>query len=84
MNVILLNLTSQFPDVEMRKKLIGAEHPDTLRSMTNLAVTYREQGRWNEAEQLQVQVVEMRKKLIGAEHPDTLSSMANIRKREIT
>ena len=46
--------------------------------MTNLAVTYREQGRWNEAEHLQVQVMEMRKKLIGAEHPDTLNSMTNL------
>ena len=43
--------------------------------MTNLAVTYFTQGRWNEAEQLEVQVMEMRKKLIGAEHPDTLTSI---------
>ena len=31
--------------------------------MGNLADTYSDQGRWNEAEQLEVQVVEMRKKL---------------------
>ena len=48
-----------------------AEHTDTLRSMENLAATYRNQGRWNEAEQLEVQVMEKRKKLLGAEHPDT-------------
>ena len=46
--------------------------------MANLASTYRQQGRWNEAEQLQVQVMDMRKKLLGAEHPDTLTSMANL------
>jgi hypothetical protein len=46
--------------------------------MANLASTYRNQGRWNEAEKLDVQVVDMRKKLFGAEHPDTLTSMRNI------
>ena len=64
--------------MNMRKKLLGAEHPDTLTSMGNLAGTYHNQGRWNEAEQLQVQVMEMRKKLLGAEHPDTLRSIENL------
>ena len=45
--------------MDMRIKLLGAEHPDTLTSMGNLASTYRNQGRWNEAEQLQVQVIDM-------------------------
>jgi hypothetical protein len=38
--------------MNMRKKMLGAEHPHTLRSMGNLASTYHNQGRWNEAEQL--------------------------------
>ena len=46
--------------------------------MANLASTYQNQGRWNEAEQLAVQVMDMSKKLLGAEHPDTLKSMANL------
>jgi hypothetical protein len=43
--------------------------------MGNLASTYRNQGRWNEAlaEQLEVQVMDLRKKLLGAEHPNTLT-----------
>ena len=40
--------------IDMRKKLLGTEHPHTLISMGNLASTYRNQGRWNEAEQLEV------------------------------
>ena len=64
--------------IDMRKKLLGAEHPDTLSSMGDLAVTYRYQGKWIEAEQLQVQVMDMSKRLLGAEHPDTLRSMENI------
>ena len=62
--------------LDMRKKLIGEEHSDTLTSMANLASTYRNQGRWNEADQLDVQVMDMRKKLLGAEHHDTLTAMA--------
>ncbi|CBF85153.1 hypothetical protein AN1580.2 [Aspergillus nidulans FGSC A4] len=54
------------------------EHPDTLRSMANLASTYWNQGRWNEAEKLGLQVLETRKAVLGPEHPDTLSSMANL------
>jgi hypothetical protein len=38
------------------------------------SITYRNQGKWNEAEQLEVQVMDMRKKLLGAEHPDTLTA----------
>ena len=38
--------------LDVRKKLLGAEHPDILISMANLASTYSSQGKWNEAEQL--------------------------------
>jgi len=46
--------------------------------MANLASTYRHQGRWKEAEELDVQVVEKRKRVLGQEHPDTLTSMNNL------
>ncbi|CAG8883952.1 unnamed protein product, partial [Penicillium egyptiacum] len=36
------------------------------------------QGRWEEAEKLEVQVVETRKTKLGVDHPDTLASMANL------
>jgi Tetratricopeptide repeat len=49
-----------------------------LRSMANLASTYRGQGRWKEAEVLEVRVLEMRKAVLGQEHPDTLTGMANL------
>ena len=44
--------------METRKIVLGPEHPDTLTSMNNLALTYGDQGRWAEAEKLQVQVME--------------------------
>ncbi|KAA6408070.1 MAG: hypothetical protein FRX48_07811 [Lasallia pustulata] len=64
--------------VEMRTKLLGTEHPDTLSSMRNLALTYSLQGLWKEAEKLGAQVLEIRKRVLGAEHPDTLISISDL------
>ncbi len=46
--------------------------------MANLASTYRNQGRWTQAKELEVQVMETRKRVLGAEHPDTLTSKVNL------
>ncbi|KAF1830845.1 hypothetical protein BDW02DRAFT_506598, partial [Decorospora gaudefroyi] len=40
--------------------------------------TYRNQGWWKEAEELEVQVMETRKRVLGEEHPSTLISMNNL------
>jgi hypothetical protein len=63
---------------ERRKKILGAEYLSTLTSMGNLASTYRNQGRWKEAEDLEVQVMETRKRVLGKEHPSTMTSMNNL------
>ncbi|KAI9775398.1 MAG: hypothetical protein M1839_001253 [Geoglossum umbratile] len=63
---------------EVGKRILGLEHPDTLRGMANLASTYRHQGRLEEAEELGVQVTEARKRILGLEHPGTLTSMGNV------
>ncbi|EFX02656.1 kinesin light chain [Grosmannia clavigera kw1407] len=44
--------------METSKAKLGADHPDTLTSINNLASTYRNQGRWEEAKKLFVQVME--------------------------
>ncbi|KXX72981.1 Protein SERAC1, partial [Madurella mycetomatis] len=41
--------------METSKTKLGADHPDTLTSMGNLASTLWNQGRWEEAEKLEVQ-----------------------------
>jgi hypothetical protein len=43
-----------------------------------LASTFWQQGRWKEAEELQVQVMETSKRVLGAEHTDMLTSIANL------
>jgi tetratricopeptide (TPR) repeat protein len=37
-----------------------------------------EEGRWNDAEELEVKVMEARWRVLGEVHPDTLSAMANL------
>jgi hypothetical protein len=54
------------------------DHPSTLTSMANLASTFRNQGRWDEAEKLEVQVMETSKTKLGVDHPSTLTSMHNL------
>ena len=58
--------------------MLGEEHSSTLISMNNLALTYKNQERWKEAEELNVQVMKTRKKVLGEEHPSTLISMHNL------
>jgi hypothetical protein len=64
--------------VRARTCILGLDHPSTLTSMANLASTYRNQGRWEEAEKLFVEVMETSKEKLGSDHPDTLTSMANL------
>jgi tetratricopeptide (TPR) repeat protein len=42
------------------------------------ALVIRENGDWNNAEQLECQVMDIRMKCFGKEHPSTLTSMANL------
>jgi hypothetical protein len=64
--------------LELRKKVLGPEHPDTLTSMNNLGWVLSSQGKHVEAEQIHQQTLELRKKVLGLEHPDTLTSMSNL------
>jgi hypothetical protein len=64
--------------METRKSILGPENPSTLTSIASLASIYRDQGRWTEAEMLDVQVMETRKSILGPEHPSTLTSIANL------
>ena len=64
--------------MKVRKKILGQEHEETLRSMGMVGSVYNLGGRWKEAEELEVQVMKTSKRVLGEEHPDTLSSMANL------
>ncbi|KAJ5538671.1 hypothetical protein N7494_008150 [Penicillium frequentans] len=54
------------------------DYEESLASTTMLARAYSLEGRWGEAEQLEVQVLETSKTIFGESHPNTLMSMANL------
>ncbi|CAG8345481.1 unnamed protein product, partial [Penicillium salamii] len=54
-----------------RMLLLGDKHEETIDSTSMLATAYWYEGRWEEAEQLQVQVMETSKTKLGEDHPDT-------------
>ena len=54
--------------LEATKRILGSEHPDTIRALGNLASTYGSLGRYIEAEELKKQVLDARNRILGAEH----------------
>ncbi|KAM0362981.1 hypothetical protein ACHAPK_011328 [Fusarium culmorum] len=64
--------------VQARNRILGRKHPLTLRSMANLAYTYKVQRRWEEAENLTMEVMETSKSELGLHHPSTLTSMSEL------
>jgi tetratricopeptide (TPR) repeat protein len=64
--------------LNLRKLLLGDEHPDVAESLNNLASIYQFQGRYPEAEELFEQALKLRKHLLGKEHPDVAVSLNNL------
>ncbi|WP_226595142.1 tetratricopeptide repeat protein, partial [Microseira wollei] len=64
--------------LELRKRLLGEDHPDVATSLNNLALLYKSQGRYSEAEPLYLQALELRKRLLGEDHPDVATSLNNL------
>jgi tetratricopeptide (TPR) repeat protein len=56
----------------------GKEHPSTLMSMNNLATVLRDQGKYEQAEEMYRQALRLRETILGKEHPDTLTSVDNL------
>ncbi|GFR47385.1 hypothetical protein Agub_g9100 [Astrephomene gubernaculifera] len=64
--------------LELRTKVLGAEHPDTISSISNLASCIYSQGKYSEAEPMYKQALELHTKVLGAEHPSTITSLNNL------
>jgi eukaryotic-like serine/threonine-protein kinase len=64
--------------LEIRRRVLGPEHPDTLKSMNDVGTILEEQGRYAEAEKLHRQLLEIRRRALGPDHADTLISMNSL------
>ncbi len=62
--------------VEIRQRVLGPYHRDTLDSMEQFAADLRPEGKYATAEKLEREVVERRRRVLGADNKDTLMSIA--------
>ncbi|MEU5666541.1 tetratricopeptide repeat protein, partial [Streptomyces longwoodensis] len=60
------------------ERLLGGEHPNTLIARTNLAASYGQAARTEEAIELIEQVAADSERLLGGEHPNTLIARATL------
>lgn len=51
--------------MKVRKKMFSKGHEDFIAAVEMVASTYRSQGRWEAAEELEIQVMETFKKILG-------------------
>ena len=66
--------------METRKKVLGAEHLDTLATMYDLAFTFKSQSRDHEAISLIENCFQRRKQVLGSQHPHTKLSQKTLSK----
>ena len=59
--------------LSIRRRVLGADHPDTADSLNNLAGLYHAQGRYDEAEPLYDEALSITRRVLGADHPNTAS-----------
>src|SRR6266851_2792298 len=64
--------------LEIRRRVLGPEHPDTLNSMSDLADALNHDGHYAEAEKVDRETLDLRRRVLGPEHPDTINSMNNL------
>ena len=57
------------------REVLGAEHPDTLRSNTSLGLLLRRLGRLNEAEAVLRDTLAAQERVVGGEHADALRTL---------
>jgi eukaryotic-like serine/threonine-protein kinase len=66
------------PALDLQRRVLGAENPKTLKTMSRLGGTAQRQGKYAEAETLLGRALEIERRVLGPDHPDTLYSMSNL------
>src|SRR5262249_40545045 len=64
--------------LELRRRIFGNQHPDTLDTMQALAALYFRAGDGARAESVNTELLNIRRHLLGERHPDTLNAMSEL------
>lgn len=73
-----ISLHIQKRNLDWERRILGEEHPDTLRSMNNFGVALFNQQQYRAAEEMLEKTLTLQKRILGVEHPDTLRTMNNV------
>lgn len=72
--------------LEMRQRVLGADHPDCAQSLNNLASLHSERKEYETAEELYEKALDIRKRALAPDHPSlayTLKHLAMLYKRRV-
>jgi serine/threonine-protein kinase len=64
--------------LEIRRRVLGLEHPDTLKTMRALAGTIGQAGRYADGEKISRETLDIERRVLGPEHPETLATMGQL------
>ena len=64
--------------LEIERRVLGPEHPDTLDTLSDFASMYQLQGKYVEAETHVAQALAGRRQALGSEDPETIASAADL------
>jgi tetratricopeptide (TPR) repeat protein len=64
--------------IKIRETTQPKTHPDTLATMSNLALVLSRQGKYADAEAMNRQTLEIKEAVLGKTHPSTLTTMSNL------
>ena len=65
-------------DLAIRERVLGADHPDTATSLTNLGLLLRAQGDLEAARPLLERALAIRERVLGPNHADTAASLSSL------
>lgn len=62
----------------MKAEELETEMQELVTQVANQALTFQNQGRWEEAKELFVHIIDMSARVLGTEHPGALTSMSSM------
>jgi len=71
-------MTYETEALDLRRRILGEEHPATLTSLQGMGYVYRLMGKFDEAMSCYQKALESRRRILGNDHPDTLQSIESV------
>jgi non-specific serine/threonine protein kinase/serine/threonine-protein kinase len=64
--------------IDIRSRILGPEHPDTLKAREPMSSLFLERGRYREAEKFDRELIESERRVLGPDHRETLATLSNL------